>query len=389
MRERLRRSRLLRSIRFLPYLIPYAIWATLLPVRANRFLFLTDSRVGYAGNMLHVRDALLAQDPTVEIIGVFKPRLAARRPLRDALRLPYLIATSGVILLDDFYPLIYRFRIRRGARLVQLWHAAGAFKRVGHSRAGMPGGPTPGSEIHRNYTDAVVSSAGIVPDYAEAFGIPESRVKPWGMPRTDVFFDEAHVAATRQRVRSRLGIRDDERFALYAPTFRGNGQRSAVEAPDADWAGIAASLGAGWRVGVRQHPFVRSGALPAGVIDAATEPEMNDLLMAVDVLITDYSSSIFEFALLRRPVVFFVPDLADYEGARSFFRPFSSYAIGPVVDDAAGIAEAVRTASVDEAVFDAFLAEFAGALDGRSSARVAGELLSAVGVAPSAAKEPV
>ncbi|HTN56179.1 MAG TPA: CDP-glycerol glycerophosphotransferase family protein [Microbacterium sp.] len=366
---------MLRSIRFLPYLVPYVVWATLKPVKQNRVLFLSDSHVGFVGNMRFLRDAMQQADPSVEIIGVFKPSLASRRSLRDALRLSHLIATSAVIVLDDFYPLIYRFRIRRGARLVQIWHAAGAFKQVGHSRAGLPGGPTPDSEIHRNYTDAVVSSGGIVGDYAEAFGIPPERVHPWGMPRSDVFFDADAVAATRARVRRELGIRDDQRFVVYAPTFRGNGQRSATAAPEADWAGIAAALGDGWRIGIRQHPFVRTGALPDGAVDAAGVRDMNELLMATDVLVTDYSSSIFEYALLRRPVVFFVPDLDEYESARSFYRPFDAYAIGPVVRHTSELADAIRSADVDDTRLDAFLDEFADALDGGSSERIAHELL--------------
>lgn len=376
MRQLLRGSRVLRSIRFLPYLVPYVAWATLKRVKPNRVLFLSDSHVGFVGNMRFLRDAMLQADPSVEIIGVFKPSLASRRSLRDALRLSHLIATSSVIVLDDFYPLIYRFRIRRGARLVQIWHAAGAFKQVGHSRAGLPGGPTPGSEIHRNYTDAVVSSGGIVGDYAEAFGIPAERVHPWGMPRSDVFFDADSVAAIRARVRRELGIGDDQRFVVYAPTFRGNGQRSATAAPEADWAGIAAALGDGWRIGIRQHPFVERGPLPDGVVDAAGVLDMNELLMATDVLVTDYSSSIFEYALLRRPVVFFVPDLDEYESARSFYRPFDAYAIGPVVRQASELSAAIRTADVDEARLEAFLDEFADALDGGSSERIAHELLS-------------
>lgn len=375
MRQWLRKSRVLRSIRFLPYILPYGVWATLKPVKPNRVLFLSDSHTGYVGNMAFLRDAMLRADPTAEIIGVFKPSLASRRSLRDVWRLPQLIATSAVIVLDDFYPLIYRFRIRKGARLVQIWHAAGAFKQVGHSRAGLPGGPTRDSEIHRNYTDAIVSSSGIVADYAEAFAIPAERVRPWGMPRSDVFFDADAVAATRARVRRELGVGDDERFVVYAPTFRGNGQRSATAAPEADWAGIATALGDGWRIGVREHPFVTQRSLPDGVVDATAEPSMNDLLMATDVLVTDYSSSIFEFALLRRPVVLFVPDLDEYEAARSFYRPFDHYAIGPVVREADGLTDAIRTAEVDAARLEAFLDEFADALDGRSSERIAGELL--------------
>ncbi|UNK71050.1 CDP-glycerol glycerophosphotransferase family protein [Microbacterium sp. H1-D42] len=344
-------------------------------MKTDRVLFLSDSHRDFVGNMAFLRDAMVRTDPEVEIIGVFKPSLASRRSLRDVWNLPKLIATSAVVVLDDFYPLIYHVPIRKGARLVQIWHAAGAFKQVGHSRAGLPGGPTPGSEIHRNYTDAIVSSSGIVDDYAEAFAIPVERVRPWGMPRSDVFFDADAVAATRARVRRELGVGDDERFVVYAPTFRGNGQRSATAAPEADWASIADALGAGWRVGVRQHPFVAAGPLPAGILDAAAVTEMNDLLMATDVLVTDYSSSIFEFALLRRPVVFFVPDLEEYESARSFYRPFDHYAIGPVVREADALQDAIRGAVVDDARLNAFLDEFADALDGHSSERIAEHLV--------------
>ncbi|HIY67101.1 MAG TPA: CDP-glycerol glycerophosphotransferase family protein [Candidatus Agrococcus pullicola] len=375
MRQWLRKSRILRAMRFLHYLVPYWLLRPFVRVRPRRFLFLSDSHDGYVGNMAFLKRAIEQQAPDAEIIGVFKPRLSARRPLRDALRLPMLIASSGVIVLDDFYPLIYFFRIRPDARLVQLWHAAGAFKRVGHSRAGLPGGPTRGSEIHRNYTDAVVSSESIVPDYAEAFGIDPQRVKPWGMPRSDAFFDEAAVAETRHRVREALGIADGDRFVLYAPTFRGQGQLTAQASPDADWAGISRTLGAGWRVGVRQHPFVADKGLPQGVIDAASIPDMNEVLMATDVLVTDYSSAVFEFSLLRRPIVFFVPDLEEYVADRSFYRPFEHYCIGPVVRDAEGLAAAIATATVDPARSAAFDEEFCGALDGHSSERIASRLL--------------
>lgn len=375
MRERLRGSRVLQAARFLPYSVPSFIWRMIRPVKTRRVLFLSDSHAGFTGNMAFLRDAIARRHPEAEIIGVFKPRLAARRSIRDLFRLPYLIATSGIIVLDDFYPMIYAVRVRRGTRLVQIWHAAGAFKQVGHSRSGLPGGPLPGSRIHRNYTDAVVSSEGIVDDYAQAFGIAPERVHAWGMPRTDVFFDDVIRDATRAAVRDRLGIGEAQRFVVYAPTFRGNGQLSAEAAPTADWSAIANDLGDGWRVGVRQHPFVRTTGLAPGIIDASVIGDMNDLLMAADVLVTDYSSAIFEFALLRRPIVFFVPDLEDYTEARSFYRPFSTYTVGPVVTDSDELAEAIATADVDEPRLDRFLAEFCGALDGHSSDRIADELL--------------
>jgi CDP-glycerol glycerophosphotransferase (TagB/SpsB family) len=354
------------------------------PVRRGRILFLSDSHDGFTGNFAFLREAILSEAPDADIRGVFKAGLRARRPLVDHLTLPFLIASSRVIVLDDFYPLIYPLRLRDGTRLVQVWHAVGAFKRVGHSRAGLPGGPLPGSDIHRNYTDALVSSEAVRADYAEAFGIDRGRVHALGVPRTDVFFDAERLELLRRATRERYDIGPDEKLVVFAPTFRGNGQLSAYADDTADWSAIARGLGSGWRVAIRLHPFTarRVAATPDAVIDASSDVEMNDLLAAADVLVTDYSSALFEYALLRRPVVFFTPDLDEYTEARSFYRPFESYAIGPMVQDAADLASAIRSAAVDDERFDAFIDEFCGALDGRSSRRIASRLLAMAGRDP-------
>ncbi|WP_414684614.1 CDP-glycerol glycerophosphotransferase family protein [Microbacterium sp.] len=376
MREVLRGSRLLRALRFLPYRVSYAVASALTPMRRDRILFLSDSHADFDGNMAFVRDGLIARYPGADIRAVFKSSLGSRRPLVDALRLPILLATSRVVVVDDFYPLIYPIRLRRGTRLVQVWHAAGAFKRVGHSRAGLPGGPTPGSDIHRNYTDAYVSSEGIRSHYAEAFGIDLARVRALGVPRTDFFHDMAAVSSARARVRSRLGIAPDHRLVLFAPTFRGNGQLSAHTGESADWSQVARELGGGWQVAIRNHPFAtRAGAtVPVGLIDASGIEDMNELLAAADVLVTDYSSAIFEYALLRRPIVFFTPDLEDYATTRAFYRPFAEYAIGPTTESEAELARLITHARVDEAAYDRFLMEFCGSLDGRSTARVVDDI---------------
>jgi CDP-glycerol glycerophosphotransferase (TagB/SpsB family) len=377
MREVLRGSLLVRAVRSLPYRLLYALAVVVTPVRRSRILFLSDSHEGFTDNFRHLRAAIRAEDPDADIRGVFKAGLRARRPLVDVLSLPFLIASSPVIVLDDFYPLIYPLRLRHGTRLVQVWHAAGAFKRVGHSRAGLPGGPVPGSDIHRNYTDAYVSSETVRADYAEAFGIDHGRVHALGVPRTDTFFDPETVATVRSVTRARYGVEAHEKLVVFAPTFRGNGQLTAYADDTADWSAIAEALGHGWRLAIRLHPFTARSAtsMPEGVIDASSDVEMNDLLAAADVLVTDYSSALFEYALLRRPVVLFTPDLDDYATTRAFYRPFDDYAIGPVVKDAADLASAIRSASVDDERFDTFINEFCSALDGRSSARIASDLL--------------
>lgn len=379
LRSLLRRSPFLQKWRFAGYILQYAVATRLVRVRPGRIVFLSDSREGFSGNVAFLRDELRRQDATAELVGVFKPRLRARRPLRDLVRLPWLLATAQTIVLDDFYPLVYPLRIRPETRLVQVWHAAGAFKRVGWSRAGLPGGPIPGTLVHRNYTDATVSADGVRADYAEAFGIDIARVHALGVPRTDAFFDADAVGAATAAVRERHGIPDGARIALFAPTFRGDGQLTATFDYDSvDWDALAADLGDEWVVLVKMHPFVTPLAVARpgvrAVVDVTADREITELMMAADVLVTDYSSAIFEFGLLRRPIVFFCPDLEEYTADRDFYHPFEDYIVGPLVRDGSGLADAIRTARPGDA-YDAFLERFMGACDGRSSERIVSEVL--------------
>lgn len=399
LRSLLRGSAFLQKWRFAPYILAYAIAVRVTKIRRDRVLFLSDSREGFTGNFEFLEAEVRRQRPAAEIIGVFKPRLRARRPLRDLVRLPWLIATAQTVVVDDFYPVVYPLRLRPGTRLLQVWHASGAFKRVGWSRVGLPGGPLPGSLAHRNYTDATVSAEQIRGDYAEAFGIDLERVHALGVPRTDVFFDAEHVAETAAAVRRRYGLTPRQRIALFAPTFRGNGQLTATYDVDSvPWEQLAADLGDDWVVMVKMHPFVKPLEVQrpnvTGVLDVSSERELNDLLMAADVLITDYSSAIFEYSLLRRPVVFFCPDLAEYTAARDFYYPFNDYVMGPLVTDGVDLAHAIATAEAGPEA-DAFRERFMSACDGRSSERITREVIlsrlaevDTASVAPGGGPEP-
>jgi len=399
LRSLLRGSAFLQKWRFAPYILAYALAARVTRIRADRIVFLSDSRQGFTGNFEFLEAEIRRQRPGAEVIGVFKPRLRARRPLRDLVRLPWLIASAQTVVVDDFYPLIYPLKLRAGTRLLQVWHAAGAFKRVGWSRVGLPGGPLPGSLAHRNYTDATVSAERIRGDYAEAFAIDVDRVHALGVPRTDVFFDDERVRATADDVRRRYGVRPGQRIALFAPTFRGNGQLTATYDVDAvPWERLAGDLGDDWVVMVKMHPFVAplSEQRPGltGVLDVSGERELNDLLMAADVLVTDYSSAIFEYSLLRRPIVFFCPDLEEYTAARDFYYPFEEYVTGPLVADGADLARAIATAEAGHAA-DAFREKFMSACDGRSSERITREIIlrrpadvDTASVAPGSGPEP-
>ena len=353
----------------------------------RRVLFTSDSHLGLSGNLAVVHDRLLERglDGELEIHTIFKPSIASPRPWRDRWRLPRLLANADVVLLDDYQPVIYRLEPDPDQRIVQLWHASGAFKTVGYSRIGKPGGPSPYSRRHKNYTHAVVSGQHDVPYYAEAFGLSEERVLPTGIPRMDRFFDEAQRAAGRERSLRAFPAIDGRATILFAPTFRGDGPRDAWYDYDRiDWHalhGVCAEKDA--VLIVKMHPFIAQAApIPAVLADriidgTRAEIDVNDLLFAVDLLITDYSSIVFEYSTLRRPMLFFAYDLDEYVESRDFYVPFAEFVPGRIARTFAEVLDALRRDAYESEKVPAFARRHFDHLDGGATDRVIDQLILA------------
>jgi CDP-ribitol ribitolphosphotransferase len=304
------------------------------------------------GNLKLIHDRMLARGlgRRYRVRSIFKPSVRARRGLADRIRLVWLLARADVILLDDYQPAIYRLPAREGVRIIQLWHAWGAFKTVGYSRIGKPGGPSPYGSVHRNYTHATVSSTWEMPFYAEAFGIPESAVVPTGTPRMDEFLDPRRQEEGRQRALDAIPAARGRRVILFAPTFRGSGARTAhypMEMIDLG-AFHALCVERDAVVIFKMHPFVRRELeipteLNDRLIDAShSGTEVNDFLLISDLLITDYSSLVFEYSTLNRPMLFFAFDLEEYVASRDFYEPFADFVPGRIVRSFTELLDAIR-----------------------------------------------
>ena len=358
--------------------------ARLVPRRGGRrVLFASDSRAELGGNLAVVWDRMIARglDRRLDMRTLFKPGIAARRPLVDRLRLPWLLATSDVILIDDYLPIVYRIDDPK-VRIIQLWHASGAFKTVGYSRVGKPGGPSPYSRIHKNYTYAIVSSDHDVPFYAEAFGIPEAQVVATGIPRMDRFFDEAAQARGREAAYAAFPASRDRFTILFAPTFRGETRSASYDMRRVDLAALHALAAEKDAVVIfKLHPFVREPLdIPERFRDrlldrAATTVDVNDLLFIVDLLVTDYSSIVFEFSTLGRPMLFFAYDLDEYIAERDFYVPFEAFVPGRIVRTFDELLDAIRHDAYAAEKVPAFAARHFAHLDGSSTDRVIDQLV--------------
>ncbi len=365
-------SKELQIVRDFDYVLLFLFYKLIKRLNDNQILICSESRSALSGNLLYI-DRKIDKN-TYDVIYSLKKDIIEKRTFKQKRMLCRQLATSKYIIIDDFMPVIYPLPLRKETRLIQVWHAMGAFKKVGFSRLGKPGGPSPRSLTHRNYTDAIVSSQSIRADYAEAFHIPLASVHALGIPRSDIFFDSEYKERTRASIYEKYPCLRNKKVVLFAPTFRGNGIRTAHY--DYSWLSFAElekQLGSDYMVIIKLHPFIKER--PAEKLDSdfyldlSDEREINDLLFVTDVLVTDYSSVIFEASLLGIRTVFYVPDFEEYVASRDFYYPFSDYTYGDVAGTEDELIGYIKAGKLDAQKLAAFREKFCGCCDGNCARR--------------------
>ncbi|KUL35658.1 hypothetical protein ADL22_26680 [Streptomyces sp. NRRL F-4489] len=316
-----------------------------------------------------VRDAQTAVPPTA------RPVVVGSAAWHGAL------AHSHWIVTNTHLP---RWFVRRaGQRVVQTWHGT-PLKRIGADLAGtLCGGLAhlaPRPRVGRQWSVLLSPNAASTPVLRSALGYG-GRLLETGLPRIDALHaaDRDEVAAA---VRARLGIRPDQRVVLYAPTPRDDAAYDAshhrLHLP-LDLAAARAALAGGHVLLVRSHPRVPD-RLPAHhapfALDVSSYPDATELLLAADVLVTDYSSLAADFANTGRPMLFLTPDLAHYRDTlRGFSLDFEAVAPGPLLSSTGELIEALGdlpgVARASAAAYAEFRRAFCHLDDGGAAGRVA------------------
>ena len=346
---------------------------SLLPLRRRRVVLATARLPVLEGNLLFIDAAIRRLRPGTDVVHLLEPySYGLRGKVLYFLRLVrgmYYLRTSGLVIVDNAWLPVHVAPHRPETTVVQVWHAAGALKRFG---ADTPGGLVEPEQtfLHRYYDYAIASGEGGREPWSRALRTPLDRVLALGTPRTDLFFDSAALAAARERMLAPHPSLAGRRIVLYAPTFRGRG-RGKFGANALGGASLRASLPAEFALVLKSHPNLDPTGVETDGFDLVADPasDMNDWLAAADILVTDYSSSIYEWALLRRPLVLLVDDLETYEQDPGLYVDYRTGMIGAQVRDTAGVAEAILADAWDLAAYDAFIARNAGACDGHASER--------------------
>lgn len=288
------------------------------------------------------------------------------------LRMYDAMITSKVIVTDDYNRYLRYFPLRREQRVIQLWHACGAFKKFG--RRGTNLSAYTDSATHAQYNIVSVSGSYIRSIYADAFNIDPNKVKALGCPRTDEFFDEERVRAKKEAVYAAHPELKDKYIMIYAPTFRDVNNNRQEFHPELDFDRLSEELQEDQMFVICPHPIMQNKIVEKKYknICVIRDFSTNDLMLISDLLVTDYSSVIFEYALLNKPIAFFCYDLSTYD--RGFYLNYPDDLPGDIYEDQEALTEYLihRERHVITDRYRTFTERYMSACDGHSCERIAG-----------------
>jgi CDP-glycerol glycerophosphotransferase len=265
-------------------------------------------------------------------------------------------------------------------RYLQTWHGT-PLKYIGASEARQTNAPESRLDViarESSAWDALISPSPYFTELARTEFRYEGPVLETGYPRNDRLANATSDDVAK--LRATFALPTAAKVVLYAPTYRDD-QRHGWKADlfeGLDLDRLLEQLGPDWRVLLRGHSFSaradhvdRSGGR---ILDVTRHPDVNDLYLVADLLVTDYSSVMFDYSVTGKPMAFFVPDLEQYAATRGMYFGLAECAPGPLCTDVDGLAGEVRDlgalAERYREKYAAFRQRFAPWDDGKAAARV-------------------
>lgn len=318
--------------------------------RENTVLFMTEQNSVIASNLKAVSERMVERGLDKEYTILYSARAASaeKQGKKSWLELMIKLAKSGTIFIDDHAPVFDWLKLESDTKVVQLWHAGAGFKSSGYSRWGHNGCPAPQS-CHRQYKYGIAGSRHIAHFFSEVWGINDECVLPTGMPRMDEYLDENHRKEKTEELYQQYPMCKGKKVILFAPTYRGTNKKTAYYPYELiDFERLYEVCGEEYVVLFKMHPWVNEDIVieekySDKFLDVKTYPNINDMFYIVDLLITDYSSNIFEYSLMRKPMLFFAYDKIQYSFSRGFHREYEESAPGKVCYTFDEVLQAIAT----------------------------------------------
>lgn len=224
------------------------------------------------------------------------------------------INTSKVVVIDANNFVVSNMTKKDETKIIQIWHATGAIKKFG-------------CDVERdyeikNYDYILTSSSKSIDRMASAFGVEKSKISPIGIAGTDILFDEKKMLNYKKEMLSKYPEINGKKVILYAPTFRGKGifENKFI---DINLENILNNLSDEYVVVYKLHPIIAKMNLGKNksLINMSDE-EIYKVFSITDIFISDYSSIIYDFTILEKPMIFYVPDIDEYVAERGFYDDY-------------------------------------------------------------------
>lgn len=307
----------------------------ILPIKNNRILFYSFSGKGFSDSPKYICDYIVSHSDEYEIIwavnnpeecSFLKDRGWKVIGYKSWRHFVYGLTSKFIVTNTGPYAAL---EYRKSQVIINTWHGGGAYKKTGVDN---PYKNKWQILYNKNFGQAGVklflSSSEAFTKYAirGAFEY-KGEVLQCGLPRNDILLDKSKHGEIRKKVKLKLGIKDNERFILYAPTWRNYDTSKSEKLSVNDLVKTCESkFGSTWRFVFRGHNLSKGLESESDeFINATNYPDMQELMIAADMLISDYSSCIWDYSLMLKPCFLFVPDLEQYDGTFAFYEPIDTW----------------------------------------------------------------
>ncbi len=366
------------------------------PVKKGKIVFTTfEGDGGFCCNPRYIAEELLHRqrsdrDERYELIWLvndMKREFPAgiQKVKNTFLNRAYHLATAQVWV--DNSRKAYGTAKRKNQLYIQTWHAALEFKAVGMFRGKLfPRIAYLVSRYDSRLADYVLSNSEWCTQRYPKMLLYDGKILKTGSPRCDIFTTKR--TELYRSIRERYGIPSDGKVVMFAPTFRGGGQKGKrqvySEEPTLDFEMLSNTLhekfGGTWYIFLRLHPQLAAQmeGIPLKnqseyMVDVSQADDMNEVLAAADVFVTDYSSSAFDAVNMRIPVFLYADDLKEYvedRGELMWDMKKLPFGVADTNEELREIIRGFEQKGYEDAVSE-FLAECGVVEDGKASARVA------------------
>ncbi len=368
----------------------YRIMCLIFPVKENRIVF--DSNLGksYSGNPRHIYEALVAhgldmkwdciwfyENDTYNIPGM------SRQVRYGRLRYLYYMATAKVWVFDSRQPEF--LRRRKGTYYIQTWHGT-PLKRLALDMDDVFMAGESDIDTYKNFFVKNVSTWDYLisqnPFSSETFRRCfdfHKEMLEIGYPRNDILFRE-NTKEDNIRLRRRLGLPLDKKIILYAPTFRDDefSEEEKYEfQPKISFDALKRELGDEYVMIVKYHYLIMDAVdwspYEGFIYHFDQSRDIAELFIVSDLLITDYSSVMFDYSILKRPMFFFAYDLDKYKNElRGFYFSYSGEMPGPISVTTEDLIRDIKNYSPDEysEKYEKFCKKYNSVDDGKASIKV-------------------